>query len=343
VQVIMPPDYKLFDLGQFMLANGVVLPEAMLAYKTYGQLSATKDNVIIFPCAFNGLIVENEVRIGAGLPLDPSVYFIIVVGLFGNSQSSSPSNTSSPFDGPRFPDVTITDNVHAQHRLVTEAFGVERIKLVTGFSMGAIQAFHWGALYPAMVERIAPFCGAARCSRHNYIFLAGLKAGLIADQCFAGGDYTSKPLDGLKAFGRIYAGWAFSQAFYREKIDLDVMGFSSTDDFLVRFWDPLFQNRDPNDLLTMLWSWQHADIANNVTYKGDFDAALHAIVAKAVVMPSATDLYFPVVDNELEVARMPNARCVPIPSVWGHVAGNAGANAADTSFVNDRISELLAS
>ena len=336
-------DYDLFELGDLTLQSGVKLPGAKLAYKTHGTLSPAKDNIIVFPCAYNGLLAENEARIGNGSPLDPSKHFIIVTGLFGNSQSSSPSNTLAPFDGPRFPEVTITDNVRAQYRLVTEKFGVQRIKLVTGFSMGAIQAFHWGALFPQMVERIAPICGAARCSRHNYVFLASLRAALEADQAFNGGDDTKKPVAGLRAFGRVYAGWAFSQAFYREMIDIKVMGFASLDAFLEGFWDSLFQDRDPNDLLTMLRTWQRADIADNETYGGAFDRALKSITAKATVMPSATDLYFPVADNEREVAKMPHARCVPIPTIWGHVAGNAGANPVDTTFVNDRIAELLAS
>ena len=191
----MPSDHDHFDLGDLKLQNGATLPATKLAYMTFGALNAAKDNVIIFPCAFNGLLAENKARIGNGSPLDPEKYFIIVVGLFGNSQSSSPSNTPAPFDGPRFPSVTITDNVRAQHRLARERFGIERIELVTGFSMGAIQAFHWGALFPKMVERIAPFCGAARCARHNYVFLAGLKAGLVADHIFAGGAYREKPVE----------------------------------------------------------------------------------------------------------------------------------------------------
>lgn len=333
------PDYDLFELGDWTLQSGVTLPAARIAYRTYGTLAPTRDNVIMFPCAFNGLLAENEARIGNGSPLDPSRYFIIVAGLFGNGQSSSPSNTPAPFDGWHFPNVTITDNVRAQHRLVTELFGIERIALATGFSMGAVQSFHWAALYPAMVERLAPICGAARCSRHNYVFLAGLKAALTADPACRGG---GRPVAGLQAFGRVYAGWAFSQAFYREQIDRHVMGFASLDDFLSRFWDTLFQDRDPANLLTMLWTWQHADISANELYGGDFAAALRAITARTVVMPSATDLYFPVADNQAEVAQMPDARCVPIPTVWGHVAGNAGANPADTRFVNDRIAELLA-
>ena len=115
--------------------------------------------------------------------------------------SSSPSNTPEPYGKPRFPRVTIYDNVVAQHRLVAEEFGVSRVKLVTGFSMGAIQTYHWGALYPDEVERIAPYCGAARCSRHNYVFLEGLKAALTADAQWNEGWYKEKPAKGLRAFG----------------------------------------------------------------------------------------------------------------------------------------------
>ena len=336
-------EYELFDLGGFKVQGGATLRAAKLAYKTYGTLNAQKDNAIVFPCAFNGLIAENEARIGADSPLDPAKYFIIVAGLFGNSQSSSPSNAPAPFDGPRFPEVTIADNVRAQHKLATERFGLATIKLATGFSMGAIQAFHWAALYPDMVERVAPICGASRCSRHNYVFLAGLKAALEADQNLNGGEYLAKPTEGLKAFGRVYAGWAFSQAFYREQVDTKTMGFASLDAFLEGFWDPLFQDRDPINLLAMLRTWQRADISDNERYTGNFDLALESISARAVIMPSATDLYFPVADSQYEATKMPRAVCKPIPTIWGHVAGNAGANPPDTAFVNDRIAELLAS
>jgi homoserine O-acetyltransferase/O-succinyltransferase len=121
------------------------------------------------------------------------------------------------------------------------------------------------------------------------------------------------------------------------------MGFASADAFLEGFWDALFQDRDPNNLLAMLRTWQLADIASDRRYRGDFDLALKSISAKAVIMPSATDLYFPVADSEHEAATMPNAVCAPIPTIWGHVAGNAGANPPDTTFVNERIAELLAS
>jgi homoserine acetyltransferase len=53
-----------------------------------------------------------------------------------------------------------------------------------------------------------------------------------------------------------------------------------------------FRSHDANDLLAMLWTWQHADISANDIYKGDFVAALRAIKARAIVMPGETDLYF---------------------------------------------------
>ena len=58
-------------------------------------------------------------------------------------------------------------------------------------------------------------------------------------------------------------------------------GKSTIANLVARFWDPLFQDRDPNDLLAMLWTWQHADISANELYERDFDAALRAIAARA--------------------------------------------------------------
>lgn len=73
--------------------------------------------------------------------------------------------------------------------------------------MGAGQTFAWAAAYPDMVERAIPFCGSARTSAHNWVFLASLKKALTTDAAYKEGDYgEQQPVEGLKAFGRIYAG-----------------------------------------------------------------------------------------------------------------------------------------
>jgi len=336
-------DYQIFDLGDFSLQRGATLRDAKLAYKTFGELSAKKGNAIVYPTWYSGQHYDNEWLVGEGMALDPKQYFIIIPNMLGNGLSSSPSNTPEPYNAARFPQVTAYDNVRAQHKLVTELFGIENLPLVIGWSMGGLQTFHWGALYPDMVERIAPFCGSAKCSRHNFVFLEGVKAALTADATWNNGWYSEKPAKGLRAAARVYAGWGFSQAFYRHELDLKEMGFSSLEDFLVGFWEGFFLPKDPNNLLTMLWTWQNGDISDNELYGGDFKKALGAIKAKAYVMPGRTDLYFPPEDSEFEVANMPNAELVPLESIWGHFAGGPGLNQADVQFLDDKLKELLAS
>lgn len=231
------------------------------------------------------------------------------------------------------------DNVVCQHRLVTEHLGIDRIRLVVGYSMGAQQAFQWGALYSDIVRAIAPMCGSARTSPHNHLFLDGVKAALTADGAFAEGWYDSPPVKDLRAFSRVYTGWLASQDFFRER-EYRKLGLASMDD-AVCFFEGYFRRRDANDLLAMIWTWQHADISANPAYKGDLAAALGAIRARAIVMPCTTDLYFRVRDNELEVAQMPNAELRPITSIWGHVVA-LGVNPPDDEFIDSALRELLA-
>jgi homoserine O-acetyltransferase len=204
--------------------------------------------------------------------------------------------------------------------------------------MGAQQAFHWGALFPDMVRAIAPICGSAKTSPHNVVFLEGVKAALMADATFAEGSYDTPPVKGLDAFGRVYAGWVYSQDFYREA-EYRTLGLASIED-VMRMSEARYRSRDANDLLAMLWTWQNADISANTLFSGDLAAALHAITARAIVMPGATDLYFRVRDNELEVPHMRRAELRPIPSTWGHAAGR-GTNPADNAFVDAALRELL--
>ena len=114
----------------------MTLPNARLAYKTHGTLNAAKDNVVLFPHMWSGTPKAMEIFIGEDRPLDPRRYFIMLPGQFANGFSSSPSNTPPPFNGGAFPNVTIGDDVRAQHRLLTERYGIERLELVPGLVDG---------------------------------------------------------------------------------------------------------------------------------------------------------------------------------------------------------------
>ena len=336
-----PMDYEIFDLGDVTLQEGVTLRDAKLAYKTYGELNADKSNAIVYPTWYSGRHWDNEWLIGDGMALDPANYFIIVPNMLGNGLSSSPSNTPPPYDKARFPHVTFYDQVQQQHKLVTEKFGIETLPLVTGWSMGAGQSYQWAVSFPDMVQRACPFCGSSKTSEHNIVFLEGVKAALPADDAFKGGWYDEKPVKGLRAAARVYAGWGFSQAFYWDQVYKE-MGYSSLEDFLVAFWEGFFlDRRDPNNLLTMLWTWQNGDIGATPGFDGDHVAALKSIKARTIALPAEKDLYFPPEDEEYAVSHMSNAELRVIPGVWGHFAGG-GANPVDIKYIDDVLKDLLA-
>ncbi len=338
---VTPHDTALFNAGNVVLQSGRTFPAMQITYKTYGTLNPDKSNVIVYPASFSAQHTDIEWLVRAGGALDPAKYFIIIPNLFGNGLSSSPSNTPWPLTGDRYPNVTYYDAVRVQQRLLHEVFGITKVKLVYGWSMGAMQAYHWAVAFPEMVERIAVVCGSARCAPHNAVFLESVRAALTADAAYVDGAFTARPVRGMRAMGRVYAGWALSQEFYRDEV-WRTIGFTSLEDFLVRFWEANFSRRDPADLLAQLWTWQHGDISADANFNGDLPRALASIRAKVLLMPGDHDLYFRVEDNRRELPHLKHATLKPIASIWGHRAGNPSQCAADAALIETAVRELLA-
>lgn len=335
-------DLEIADhVGPLVTHDGTVVPGARLVYAMYGRLNDARDNAILFPTRFGATHRENEFLIGPGKALDPGRWCVIVPNLFGNGVSSSPSNTPAPFDGPRFPSVTIADAVRVQHHLVHEVLGIPKLALVVGWSMGAQQAYEWAARYPRMVSRLAVICGAARTAVHNKVFLESLRAAIRADAAWEGGEYRSPPGAGLRAVGRIYAGWAYSQDWYREGLHLTMGDFGTLDSYLAGYWDRLFEQRDANNILSMTWTWIHHDISANERHAGNLQSALQAIEADTLLLPASTDLYFRTADNLLEQPLIRRCALEEIPTIWGHMCAS-GQNAADTAFIDSALRRLLA-
>jgi len=341
-QIATPmPDHQVFEAGDVVLQSGRTFRNMRLAYKTFGTLNADKSNVILYPTSYSAQHHDTQHMVSEGGALDPSKYFIVIPNLFGNGLSSSPSNTPWPDVGSRYPDVTYFDAVHVQRRMLAELWGIEKLALVYGWSMGAMQAYHWAALFPDAVARIAVVCGAARCAPHNHVFIEGAKAALMADPGYRDGVFTERPVRGFRAMGRVYAGWALSQTFYRDEL-WRTLGASSLEDYLVTAWETTFARRDPADLLAQFWTWQHGDISANPLYGGDLAKALRSIKARTLLMPGDQDLYFQVEDNRLELQHLREAELKPIPSAWGHRAGNPVNQPDDRAFIDAQVKALLA-
>ncbi len=337
-----PQDGQSFDLGDVVLQGGATLRGAHMTYRTWGTLDSDGSNAIVVPTWYSSWHDQNEWMVGAGKALDPERYFIVSPNMIGNGLSTSPSNTPPPYGRGRFPAVTFYDQVEAQHALLT-SLGVTSLELVTGSSMGAAQTYQWAVSHPEMVKRAAPIVGASITSEHNQVFLKSLVAALRTDPAFLDGWYTPDrpPTAGMRAFARIYAGWGLSQAFYWQREYLQ-MGFSSLEDFLVGFWEGywLDPDRDPNNLLTMLSTWQHGDVGLTPGFDGDTEAALRSIRCPVLAMPCRTDLYFPPEDEQWAAELIPQGEVRTIDSVYGHFAG-LGIHEPDNAFIDDSLKALL--
>jgi homoserine O-acetyltransferase len=258
--------------------------------------------------------------------------------MFGNGLSTSPSHLPAGEARATFPLVSIADNVACQHRLLTERLGVRRIRLATGWSMGAMQAFCWAALYPDMVEALLPVCGTASCWPLNQVFLEGVCAALRADPNFADGRSDDPPERGLRAFARAYAGWAYSAAFFRDGLYRQ-LGLPSIE-ALLDAWEADHLAWNADDLLAMAATWRSADIAVSVGAP-DYRAALSRISARTIIMPCDTDAYFTLAECEIEAAAIAESRVRPIVSPFGHCAGAPGRFQTETRMIEQAMAELL--
>lgn len=330
-----------FVIKNFKTEGGIVLPEAHIVYGTYGHLNAAHNNAVLLPSHYMADHRGYEWLIGPGKALDTTKLFLVATELLGNSHSSSPSNTPEPFHGPRFPMMTIRDNVEAVHRLLMEDLKINHLKALIGFSMGAQQAFQWAVSYPTFIDRIVATSGTAKTYPHGVVRLEGQIAAIKADTVFNNGDYTTPPVKGLQAFGVVWAGWLYSQEWWRKELWRTTAAPGTTfEQVLNRFRTNFIPGADANNLILQMRTWEYHDIGATKGFNGDVEAALRSIKVPFLYMPSATDLYFPIGDASYEEAFIPSVVFKPIPSLWGHTAG-AASNPTDKKFLNDNISSFL--
>ena len=257
--------------------------------------------------------------------------------MFSNGLSTSAADTE---EYPAL--VTMHDNVRAQHRLLTEHFGITRIAAVYGFSMGAGQAYHWAADYPETVERAIVVCGSSRTATHNKVFLSGLLRILeAAPEHLGGGRFAEEPVAALRAFGHVYAGWGLSQDFYRENLHLTALGAPDLDSYLRTDWEGDFLEKRAANLYAQALTWYHADISDSPLHGGDLPKALGSIRARVLLLPSETDLYFRVADNSADLPHLTHGEMRVIKTVWGHRAGFPAELPDELSFQRGAVHEWL--
>jgi homoserine O-acetyltransferase len=327
-----------FELGNFRLTSGYTIPNARLAYTTHGTLNEARDNVVVFPNFLGGNDAALEMYIGEDMALDPRKYFVILPGQFGNGFSYSPSNTPPPFDRGAFPPITIADDVIAQHRLLTEHFGVQQVELVLGWSVGALQTYEWAVRFAPMVKRMASIAGAPRPSPWTLHWLRTvIEEPIVTDPAWNNGFYAEATdvQAGLRRQGHCMALTLPPLRYYQGDL-LQRLGFGSAQDFVRGFFEGFMIGQDPNNLLIQARKALMADPSGG----GDIAQALGRITAKTFIGAFTGDVMFPPEDNQRDAEHIPGARYRQMTTISGHLT-TFGLFPEDKQAVDDAIREAL--
>jgi homoserine acetyltransferase len=314
-----PAPIQYHELTNFAFQDGTTLPTARIAYQI---LHPDKTKIAIVHTCFRGRIAGTLTHADGAF----KDHKVIVIALFGNGESSSPSNTTG-FP----PTLDYQDCVKAQHEFLTQGLGIQNVDAMLGFSMGGQITYHWITTHPGFVRNAVIVCSSARTSQHNFQFLEGPRAAL---------ESAADPARGVRAFGKAYSAWLTSAEWFDQQL-YTAMGFDT-----LAAWDEVatdtgYRDWTGEDLLAMLAMWQRGDIARCVSgAKGELDQALKTIEAKVLLMPCETDQYFRPYVSEREGKVIRDARVCVVPSIWGHIAGG-GANPKDVEWMGEKIKMLL--
>lgn len=312
--------YELADIGDLVLEEGPTLRGVQLAYQTLGTLNEAKDNAVLVTTWYSGNhSIMRDTYVGPGRALDPDKYFIVLVNQIGSGLGTSPHTTDGPYGRGRFPRVRIGDDVVAQERFLRETFGIERLALVFGGSMGAQQTYEWAVRFPDKVARAAALAGTAKNLDHCRILAQTFVDSMVSDPAYDDGFYAASGdvHRGLRRHATTFALSGFCTTFWNQEKWRD-LGFNSADDFVAGFLEAYFLPMDPGDLVALAWKWQHGDVSRHTG--GDLAAALGRITAKTYVLPISTDRFFPPEDCAAEQALIPNSELRVIEDVHGHAS-----------------------
>ncbi|KAL5341205.1 Alpha/Beta hydrolase protein [Aspergillus crustosus] len=197
-----------------LLDWGGVLPEFDIAYESWGQLSANKDNVILLHTGLSASSHAHSTEanpkpgwwekfIGSGKPLDTDKYFVVCTNVLGGCYGSTGPSSIDPLSGKqyatRFPILTIDDMVRAQFRLL-DHLGVQKLYASVGSSMGGMQSLAAGVLFPDRVGKIATISGCARSHPYSIAMRHTQRQVLMMDPNWARGFYYDSipPHSGMK-------------------------------------------------------------------------------------------------------------------------------------------------
>jgi homoserine O-acetyltransferase/O-succinyltransferase len=196
---------RYFEIRDFRLQNGAVIPRVRIAYETYGTLAADGSNAVLITHGYTnhhhaaGRNPANggqpgwwDGLIGPGKAIDTGRLFVVSSNMLGSSSGSTNGasinpETGKPY-GPDFPAITVRDIVAAQKAML-DGLGVKHLVAVAGPSFGGYQAFQWAVSYPDLLDAIVAVVTAPMARGNVEQSLAELNGRLATDPEWNGGWY----------------------------------------------------------------------------------------------------------------------------------------------------------
>jgi homoserine O-acetyltransferase len=306
----------------FKTELGDTIQPLEIAYHTYGTLNEQKDNVV-WIC--HALTANSDAAdwwngmVGEGKFFDPGQYFIVCANIIGSHYGTT-GPLSKDTDGKtyyrRFPDVTIRDMVRA-HILLRKHLNIEKIKMLTGGSIGSFQALEWAIMEPELIEYLILIAGGAKATSWTTAFNEAQRMAIRADSTF----FEDTPEGGIEG---MKAARAMALISYR-----NAQTYNAT--------QPLSENDDFRTLKAITYQqYQGEKLAkrfNAYSYyvisrafdshhpgrnRGGLDKALQKIKARTLVVGIDSDLLFPNEEQYLLQDKIPGAQLKWLTSKYGH-------------------------
>jgi len=221
------------DIGSLTLESGVVLDNVSIAIQRWGELSPTRDNVVVVLHALTG---DSHITgpagpghptpgwwdgvAGPGGPIDTDRWCAVATNVLGGCRGSTgPSSLATdgkPW-GSRFPAISVRDQVEADVAALA-ALGITKVAAVVGGSMGGARALEWIVGHPDRVDSGLLLAVGARATADQIGTQCTQVAAIKADPNWQGGDYYDTgrtPEAGLEIARR------FAHLTYRGEVELD--------------------------------------------------------------------------------------------------------------------------
>jgi homoserine O-acetyltransferase len=303
---------------EILLECGRSLGPITLAYETYGELSAAKDNAVLILHALSGSAHAAgynqpgerqpgwwDIMIGPGKAFDTRKYFVICSNVIGGCKGSTGPSSINPQTGRpyglTFPIVTIHDMVNTQAMLINH-LGIKQLLCVVGGSMGGMQVLQWVVSYPDRVRLAIPIATTSKLSAQAIAFDEVGRQAIQSDPHWKEGDYYGKsiPRRGLaiaRMIGHItyLSEQSMHQKFGRKLQDKTEYGYDLLADFQVESYlrykgDHFVDRFDANSYLYISKAMDYFDLAHPY---GKLEQAFANVLAKFLVISFSSDWLFP--------------------------------------------------